>query len=167
MFYLYFFLLAYCEGRTGGICNSIIQCPLRDICIRGTCQNINYKIHQFLSLDVVTISIIISSLILFVIVIILGISICILRRQRWKKRYHSPIDSVYSKKQQTTIPTTSDYDNIIYGVFRHNIQLSSGILSSNDDSVNDSSPFTTSDSSSYHPKIVFLGGEQQLTAIYA
>jgi hypothetical protein len=104
-------------------------------------------------------------MILIVIIIILGISICILRRQRWKKPYHSSIDFVYTKKQQTNIPTTSDYDNIIYGVFRNNIQQN--ILSTNDDNINDTSPFNTSDSSSYRPKIVFLGGEQQLTAIYA
>ncbi|CAF4360938.1 unnamed protein product, partial [Rotaria magnacalcarata] len=42
------------------------------------------------------------------------------------------------------------------------------VLSSNDDNVNDSSPFTaSSDSTSYNPKVVFLGGDQHLTAIYA
>ncbi|CAF4700070.1 unnamed protein product, partial [Rotaria sp. Silwood2] len=55
----------------------------------------------------------------------------------------------------------------IYGVFHNNVQLSSTLLPSNDDNVNDTLPFTTTDSSSYNPKIVFLGGEQQLTAIYA
>ncbi|CAF0859486.1 unnamed protein product [Rotaria sordida] len=158
---------AYCEGLTNGLCNSFIQCPLGDICVDETCQNINYKLHHFMSFDIVTISIIVSSLILFVIVIILGICICILRRQRWKKHYHSSSDSVYKKKQQINIPTTSNYDNIIYGVFHNNVQLSSNLLSSNDDHVNDTSSFTTTDLSSYHPKIVFLGGEQQLTAIYA
>jgi len=116
-----------------------------------------------MSFDIITISIIISSLILTGIIIILGISICILRRQRCKKRYHSSIDCVYKKKQQVNIPTTSDYDNVVYGVFRNNIQFSS----INDENVNDSSPFSLSDSASYRPKIVFLGGEQQLTAIYA
>jgi hypothetical protein len=117
-----------------------------------------------MSFDIVTISIIISSIILIVIIIILAISICILRRQRWKKDYHSSIDSVYKKKQQTNIPITSDYDNIIYGVFHNNVNLSS----TQDENINDTSPFDTSDSSlSYRPKIVFLGGEEQLTAIYA
>jgi hypothetical protein len=121
-----------------------------------------------MSFDFVTISIIVSSIILCGIAIILVISICILRRQRCKKRYHSSIDTVYNKKkQQTAFPTTSDYDNIIYGVFRNNVQFSSNKLSTNDENMNDTSPFNTSDSSSYHPKIVFLGGEQQLTAIYA
>jgi hypothetical protein len=96
--------------------------------------------------------------------VILGISIYILRRQRWKKHYHQPIDSVCTKQQQQqqqiTVPTMSDYDNITYNVFRNNIQLSSS-----DD--NDSSPMTTSDDCSYEPKIVYLGGEQQLTAIFA
>jgi hypothetical protein len=116
-----------------------------------------------MSFDLVTISIIVASIILCGIIIILIISICILRRQRWKKRSHSSIDTMYNiKKQQIILPTTSDYDNIIYGVFRNNIQLST-----NDENINDTSPFNISDSSSYHPKIVFLGGEQQLTAIYA
>ncbi len=135
--------------------------------MHGICQNSDYKLQQFMSFDIVTISIIVSSIILFLIVIILGISICVLRRQRWKKRYHSSNDFVYPKKQQTTVPTTSDYDNIIYGVFHNNVQLSSNILSSNDDYINDTSPFNITDSSIYRPKIVFLGGEEQLTAIYA
>ena len=150
-----------------GICNSFIQCPLGSICVHGTCENPDYKLRKFLSFDLVSVSIIVSSLILIIIIIILAISIYILRRQRWKKRYHSSIDCVYKKQQQTNIPTTSEYDNIVYGVFQHNVQLSSTRLSSNDDNINDYSPFTASDSSSYHPKIVFLGGEQQLTAIYA
>lgn len=54
----------------------------------------------------------------------------------------------------------SDYDNITYNIFRNNVQLSSS-----DD--NDSSPMTASDECSYEPKIVYLGGEQQLTAIFA
>jgi len=120
-----------------------------------------------MSFDMITISIIVSSIILIVIIIILAISICILRRQRWKKRYHSSIDSVYRKTQQTNNPITSDYDNIIYGGFRNNLQFSSNRLPNNDDNISDTSPFNTSDSSSYRPKIVFLGGEQQLTAIYA
>ncbi len=135
--------------------------------MHGTCQSTDNKLHHFFSFDIVTISIIVSSLILFVIMIILGVSICILRRRRWKKDYHSSIDTVYKKAQQTHIPTTSDYDNIVYGVFHNNVQLSSRILSFNDDNINDTSPFTTSDLSSYNPKIVFLGGEEQLTAIYA
>lgn len=158
----------YCEGRTNGPCDLFIQCPPGDTCVQGTCQNNDYKLHNILSLDMTTtIGIIVSSLILFVIIIILGISICILRRHRWKKHYDSSIDSVYNKKQQTNIPTTSNYDNIIYGVFHNNVQLSSTVLSSNDDNVNDSSPFTHKDLSTYNPKVVFLGGEQQLTAIYA
>jgi hypothetical protein len=93
--------------------------------------------------------------------VILGISIYILRRQRWKKHYYPPIDSVCTKQQQQiTVPTMSDYDNITYNAFRNKVQLSSS-----DD--NDSSPITTSDDCSYVPKIVYLGGEQQLTAIFA
>ena len=98
--------------------------------------------------------------------IILIISIYILRRQRWKKHYQSPIDTVCTTIQQqqqqtiTTGPTINDYDNITYNIFRNNIQLSSS-----DD--NDSSPMTTSDECSYEPKIVYLGGEEQLTAIFA
>ncbi|CAF1430008.1 unnamed protein product [Adineta steineri] len=159
---------AYCEGQKNGICDSFIQCPLGDICTHGTCQNSDNRLRNILSLDIITISIIVASLILFVIIIILVVSMYLLRRHRWKKHYHSSIDRVYKKKrQQTNIPTTSDYDNVIYGVFRNNVQVSSRIVSSNDDTITDSSPFTTSDSTSYHPKIVFLGGEQQLTAIYA
>jgi hypothetical protein len=165
--FLTFLLLAYCEGRMNGKCNSFIQCPVEYMCAHGICQNTDYQLQRFLSFDIVTISIIVSSVIFLVIIIILGISIYILRRRRWNKRYHSSIDCVYKKKQQTKIPTTSEYDNIIYGVFRHNVQLSSTLLSSNDDNINETSTFTTSDSSSYHPKVVFLGGEQQLTAIYA
>ena len=115
----------------------------------------------------ITISIIVSSLILFVIILILAGSVYMLRRRRWKKHYHSSIDPVYKRRQQTNLPTSSDYDNIIYGVFRNNVQLSSRILSSNDDQVTDTSPFTTTESPSYHPKIVSLGAQQQLTAIYA
>ena len=137
----------------------MIQCPLGDKCIRGNCQNIN-KSHRSSSLDIVTISIIVSCLVLFMISIILGISIYILRRQRWKKHYLTPIDSVCTKQQQITVPTMSDYDNVTYGVFHNNVQHSSS-----DD--NDSSPMTTSDDYSYEPKIVYLGGEQQLTAIFA
>jgi hypothetical protein len=117
----------------------------------------NNKSHSF---DTVTISIIVSCLLLFMISVILGISIYILRRQRWKKHYHPPIDSVCIKQEQEIIPAMSDYDNITYNVLRHNVQLSSS-----DD--NNSSPITTSDDGSYEPKIVYLGGEQQLTAIFA
>jgi len=111
--------------------------------------------------DIVTISIIVSCLVLFIISVILGISVCILRRQRRKKHYQLPIDSVCIKQQQQIIvPNMSDYDNITYDAFQNNVQLSS-----TDD--NDSSPMTTSDDYSYEPKIVYLGGEQQLTAIFA
>ena len=150
------------------MCNAIIQCPPGNVCTHGTCQPNESKLQQFIAFDIVTISIVVSSLILFVIIVILAVSICILRRRRWKKRSHSSLDSDYKAKHQTTTtmtvqPTTCDYDNIIYGVFRHNVQLSS----STDDQITDSSPFTSSDMSSYNPKIVYLGGEQQLTAIYA
>ena len=101
------------------------------------------------------------------IITILGVSLYILHQQQWKKGHCSSIDSVYNKKQQINIPTRSNYDNIIYGVFHNNVQLSSTILSSNDDNFNDTSPFTASGSSACYPKIVFLGGEEQLTAIYA
>jgi hypothetical protein len=161
-FFCYFisFSLAYCESRTGEICNTFIQCPLNGVCVHETCQYNNSKSYQTKSIDIVTISIIVSCLVLFMISILLGISIYILRRQRWKKDYHSPIDSVCTKQQEKTVPTISDYDNITYGVFRNNVKLSSS-----DD--NDSSPMTTSDDCSYEPKIVYLGGEQQLTAIFA
>ncbi len=152
--------LAYCESRIGGICNTYIQCPLENICIHGTCQNINNKFYQSVSINIVTISIIVSCLIIFMISTILGIGVCILHRQRWKEHYHPPINSVCSNQQHKTVPTINDYDNITYGGFRSHIQFSSS-----DD--NDSSPMTTSDDCSYEPKIVYLGGEQQLTAIFA
>lgn len=121
------------------------------------CQNMINKSYSF---DIVTISIIVSCLLLFMISVILGISIYILRRQRWKKHYHPPIDSVCVKQEQAKIPTMSDYDNITYDAFRTNVKLSSH----ND---NDSLPITNSDDGSYEPKIIYLGGEQQLTAIFA
>lgn len=127
------------------------------------CENLTNKSNSF---DIITISIIVSCLVLFMISIMLCISIYILRHQRWKKHYHSPIDSICTKSQQQPqqhqiiLPTMSDYDNITYNAFRNNVQLSSS-----DD--NDSSPMTTSDDCSYEPKIVYLGGEQQLTAIFA
>ena len=135
--------------------------------MHGTCQNTDSKLHHLLSFDIITVSIIVSSLILFVIIVILAISIYILRRQRWKKHYHSSIDPVYKRRQQTNLPASSDYDNVMYGVFRHNVQLSPRIASANDEQITDTCPFTSPESPSYHPKIVFLGGEQQLTAIYA
>lgn len=127
------------------------------------CENLTNKSDSF---DIITISIIVSCLVLFMISIILVISIFLLRRQRWKKHYQSPIDSVCTKQEQALhqhkiiLPTMSDYDNVTYNAFRNTIQLSSS-----DD--NDSSPMTTSDECSYEPKIVYLGGEQQLTAIFA
>ena len=92
---------------------------------------------------------------------VLGISTCILRRQRWKKEYRSIDISFCTKRQEETIPDMSNYDNVTHRAFRNNnIQLSTS-----DD--HDSSPMTTSDDCSYEPKIVYLGGEQQLTAIFA
>jgi cytochrome oxidase assembly protein ShyY1 len=126
----------------------------------GTCQKINNQFYQSISMNIVTIAIIVSCLIIFMISAILGIGIYILRRQRWKKHYHSPISSVCAKQQAMPVPAISDYDNVTYDAFRVNVQLSSS-----DD--NDSSPMTTSDECSYEPKIVYLGGEQQLTAIFA
>jgi len=111
----------------------------------------------------ITISIIVSCLGLLMISTLLGISICILRRQRWKKHYHPPIDSVCTKQQQQEeriVPAMSDYDNVTYEILGK-----PGQLSSSDD--NDNSPMTASDDCSYEPKIVYLGGEQQLTAIFA
>jgi hypothetical protein len=92
--------------------------------------------------------------------ILLGISIYILRRQRWKKHYHPPIDSLCTKQEETILPAMSDYDNVTYEIFRKH-----GQLLSNEDK--DNSPMTISDDCSYEPKIVYLGGEQQLTAIFA
>ncbi|CAF1345384.1 unnamed protein product [Adineta ricciae] len=111
-------------------------------------------------MNIVTISIIVSCLIIFMISAILGIGIYILRRQRWKKHYHSPMSSICAKQHPMSLPAISDYDNVTYSAFHANVQLSSS-----DD--NDSSPMTTSDECSYEPKIVYLGGEQQLTAIFA
>lgn len=54
----------------------------------------------------------------------------------------------------------SDYDNVTYEALRHQMQFSSS-----DD--NDSSAMTASEQYSYEPKVVFFGGEQQLTAIFA
>ncbi|UJR09129.1 hypothetical protein I4U23_013376 [Adineta vaga] len=151
---------AYCESQMGGICNGFLRCPLGNICVHGTCQKINNEFYQSISMNIVTISILVSCLIIFMISAILGIGIYILRRQRWKKHYHSPISSICGKQHPMTLPAISDYDNVTYEAFRANVQLSSS-----DD--NDSSPMTTSDECSYEPKIVYLGGEQQLTAIFA
>ena len=86
----------------------------------------------------------------------LSISLCVLRRrQRWKKRRsHSSMPPVLRKKQEINLPMASDYDNVVYGVFHHQVQSPS-----NEDNYNDRT--------AYHPKIVFLGGDEQLTAIYA
>lgn len=128
--------------------------------MHGLCQNIDNQFYQSISLNIVTISIVVSSLIIFMISAILAIGICILRRQRWHKDYHSPIDSLCGKPPTRPVAAVSDYDNVTYDAFRANVHLSSS-----DD--NDSSPMTTSDECSYEPKIVYLGGEQQLTAIFA
>ncbi|CAF2936997.1 unnamed protein product [Rotaria sp. Silwood2] len=151
---------AYCESKTDGICNSFIRCSLNEICIHGICQNMNYKPYYSYSLDIVTISIIVSCLILFMISLVVGISIYILRRQRKKKQYLTPIDSIRAHQQQLILPTKCNYNNVTYRAFRNNTQLSSS-----DD--NDSTPITTSDDCTYEPKVVYLGGEQQLTAIFA
>jgi hypothetical protein len=84
--------------------------------------------------------------------ILLGISIYILRRRRWKKHYHH-----CTKQEQVLVPAMSDYDNVTYEIFRKH--------ASNEEK--DNSPMTISDESSYEPKVVYLGGEQQLTAIFA
>ncbi|CAF1212327.1 unnamed protein product [Rotaria sordida] len=151
---------AYCESQIGGICNSFIRCSSNETCIHGICQNINYKPYYLNSLNIVTISIIVLCLILFMISLIVGISIYILRRQQQKNQYLAPIDSICTNQQQLTLPTKCDYDNVTYKVFRNNTKLSSS-----DD--NDSTPITTSDDCIYEPKVVYLGGEQQLTAIFA
>lgn len=155
IFFSSVYSLAYCEGRSNGICNSIIQCPFGEICRHGFCRNTDYTLEKFLSFDLLSISISISSIILLGIILILSISLCILRRQRWKKR--SP--PVQVKKQvDNHLPTTSDYDNVVYGVFRHHVQSPSN---------ENPTSFHNNDPNSYHPKIVFLGGDEQLTAIYA
>ncbi|CAF1683277.1 unnamed protein product, partial [Adineta ricciae] len=85
---------AYCESQTGGICNAYLRCPLGNLCVHGTCQKITNEFYQSISMNIVTISIIVSCLIIFMISAILGIGIYILRRQRWKKHYHSPMSSI-------------------------------------------------------------------------
>ncbi|CAF3365842.1 unnamed protein product [Rotaria socialis] len=153
---------AYCESQTSGICNSLIQCPLNETCLHGICQNQKYKSYHSVSIHIVTMAIIVSCLFLLTISLILGISIYILRRQRVKENYHAPLEVICTKQQQQrlTLPAKTDYDNSTYDSFRTNIQLSSS-----DD--NDSTPMTTSDDCTYEPKIVYLGGEQKLTAIFA
>lgn len=142
-------LLAFCESQIGGICNSVIECPSNGICMRGICQ---HRTHQSTSLDIVTISIIVACLVLFLISLILVISIYILRRQYWKKQTHQTLFT----DERLTSRSKSDYDNVIYDALKKNLQ---------DD--NDRTPMTTSDDYSYEPKIVYLGGEEQLTAIFA
>lgn len=71
------------------------------------------------------------------------------------------MEIICTKQQHhSSLPAKVDYDNINYDSFRNNIQFSSS-----DD--NDSTPMTASDDCTYEPKIVYLGGEQQLTAIFA
>lgn len=113
-----------------------------------------------MSLNIVALCVMISCLIIFMISIIVGITIYILRRQQWKKEYQTPIDCL-NKSQPITIPKTSNYDNVTYEAFRNNVQL---ISSDDNDSI---TVKNSDDSSSYEPKIIYLGGEQQLTAIFA
>ena len=94
-----------------------------------------------------TISIIVACLVLFLISLILVFSIYILRRQYWKKQTHQTLFT----DEHLTSRSKSDYDNVIYDALKKN----------------DRTPMTTSDDYSYEPKIVYLGGEEQLTAIFA
>lgn len=154
-----FSLQAYCESQTGGKCNTYLQCPSTDQCIDGRCQNHQHKSHSF---DTITLTIILSSFILLFISILLTIALCILHRQRWKKDYHSPLDSSICQKSDqndTIVPNSSNYDNVTYDAFRQNVHLSSN---NNDDNDNNHHKQNI-----YEPKIVYLGGEQQLTAIFA
>ena len=125
--------------------------------------------REYLSWNLLVISIVISSGILAVIILLLSISLCLLRRRQGRKETsHSSLNSVYKNKDEEAIiqsptaavalagPTSSDYDNIIYGIFRQNVHLSRA----------DENKLERS-STPYNPKVVYLGGEQQLTAIYA
>lgn len=146
------FRLAFCESQLGGICNHVIECPSNGICIRGICQP---RTHQSTSLDIVTISIIVACLVLFLISLILVISIYILRRQHWKKQ---TIDQTIFTNESLISTRKSDYDNVIYDALKRKNHLPED---------NDRTPMTTSDDYSYEPKIVYLGGDEQLTAIFA
>ena len=70
------------------------------------------------------------------------------------------METLATTKHALARPTMSDYDNVTYEALRHQMQFSSS-----DD--NDSSAMTASEQYSYEPKVVFFGGEQQLTAIFA
>ena len=145
------------------MCNSVFQCSLDSQCFDGVCQSTEKRFYHSLSLDIVTFLVIVCCLILFMISILLGLGLYLLRRQRWRKHYQPPLETIRTtttKQPAATVPTASDYDNVVYRAFRSNVQVSSS-----DD--NDSSAMTTSENGSYEPKIVFLGGEQQLTAIFA
>lgn len=120
------------------MCNSLIHCPFGTTCIDGFCRNLS----KLFSFDFIKISIISCSIFLLIIILILTICICLLRRQSKTTHDETP-----------TIPITSDYDNIVYGLYREN---TTDRLTCNRD-----------DTMIYQPKIVFLGGEEQLTAIYA
>ena len=150
------FLLAYCESRTHGMCDSVLRCPFDELCIHGRCESGQKNFYQILSSDIILTSIVVSSLALLLLSIIFGVSVCILRRHRRKTYYHAPLESLGTTKE----PTLSDYDNVTYEALRHQMQFSSS-----DD--NDSSAMTSSEQYSYEPKVVFFGGEQQLTAIFA
>lgn len=123
-------------------------------------------------------SIIISSFVLLFISILLTLVLCIFHRQRWKKDYHSPLDT--TDKKDVIVPNSSNYDNVTYDVFKQNMHLSSANNNNNnnnndggddddddDGNNNDNDDQQQQQQCIYEPKIVYLGGEQQLTAIFA
>lgn len=115
-----------------------------------------------------TISIIVACFVLFLISLILVISIYIFRRQHWKKnsrRTHRSLplhQTLFKDELPLTSPSKSDYDNVIYDAFKK-----SSLSPSTTDGEQNRSPMSTSDDYSYEPKIVYLGGDEQLTAIFA
>jgi hypothetical protein len=106
----------------------------------------------------ITIAIIVLCVILCLISLTFGMTLCLIRYQRWRKHYHPPVETISTGKK---LVPTSNYDNLTYDAFRRHVQQSS----SQDDDHGTS--MITSDSCFYQPQVVFLGGEQQLTAIFA
>ena len=147
--------LAYCESQTGGICNQYLQCSPDDQCLQGVCHPLPKKFQRRISLEFVTLIVISVSIILSMISLIFAVIICILRRQRKKQQYQAPIESTCQSRNPVQV-ANDDYEN-----YHHEIQLS---ISEDKDS---SSVVTRSDPSAYEPRVLFLGGEQQLTAIFA
>jgi len=117
----------------------LIRCPFGSECVHGFCRNLS----KFFSFDLINIFIISCSILLLLLILILTICLCILRRK----------SQITNKSNPPTISASSDYDNIVYGLYR--------------DNINDRLTCDRDDTMIYQPKIVFLGGDEQLTAIYA